>query len=125
VRIQGCEEVGLGALLEEAFDVHLEKRYQSANWSQRTLSFYLLAYTCMDTHYLIPLRNRLRTALLEAGKWSLTAEDLRRLAELTPNDKVTGAHLSGICLYVTDVPFRLYTLFPESSIGILALLNSA
>lgn len=86
-RILGRDEMGLGALLEEEFDVHLEKRYQRANWGQRPLPPYLLAYARMDTHYLIRLRNRLRAALLEAGKWSLAAEDFRRLAELTPNDK--------------------------------------
>ncbi len=86
-RILGRDEMGLGALLEEEFDVHLEKRYQRANWGQRPLPSYLLAYARMDTHYLIRLRNRLRAALLEAGKWLLAAEDFRRLADLMPNGK--------------------------------------
>jgi ribonuclease D len=107
-RILGREEVGLGALLEENFDVHLEKRYQRANWGQRPLPSHLLAYARMDTHYLIRLRNRLRAALLEASKWPLAAEDFRRLAELTPNGKVNGNPTAG-CWRVSGV----YDLSPQ------------
>jgi ribonuclease D len=107
-RILGREEVGLGAMLEENFDVHLEKRYQRANWGQRPLPSYLLAYARMDTHYLIRLRNRLRAALLEADKWSLADEDFRRLAELTPNDKMNGDPTAG-CWRVSGV----YDLSPQ------------
>jgi ribonuclease D len=107
-RILGREEVGLGALLEEEFGVHLEKRYQRANWGQRPLPAYLLAYARMDTHYLIQLRNRLRAALLEAGKWSLAAEDFRRLAELTPNDRSNEDPTAG-CWRVSGV----YDLSPQ------------
>jgi ribonuclease D len=107
-RILGLEEVGLGALLEEEFGVHLEKRYQRANWGQRPLPSYLLAYARMDTHYLIQLRNRLRAALLEAGKWSLAAEDFRRLAELTPNGKANEDPTAG-CWRVSGV----YDLSPQ------------
>jgi ribonuclease D len=94
-RILGREEIGLGALLEGEFDVHLEKRYQRANWGQRPLPAYLLAYARMDTHYLIQLRNRLRAALLEAGKWSLASEDFRRLTELEPNGKANEDPTAG------------------------------
>jgi ribonuclease D len=107
-RILGREEVGLGALLEEEYGVHLEKRYQRANWGQRPLPAYLLAYARMDTHYLIQLRNRLRAALLEAGKWSLAAEDFRRLAELTPNDRSNEDPTAG-CWRVSGV----YDLSPQ------------
>lgn len=86
-RILGREGVGLGTLLEEEFDVHLEKRYQRANWGQRPLPPHLLAYARMDTHYLIKLRNRLRAELLEEKRWPLAAEDFQRLTELTPNGK--------------------------------------
>jgi ribonuclease D len=107
-RILGREEIGLGALLEEEFGVHLEKRYQRANWGQRPLPAYLLAYARMDTRYLIPLRNRMRAALLEAGKWPLAAEDFRRLAGLTPNGKADADPTAG-CWRVSGA----YDLSPQ------------
>ena len=94
-RILGREGVGLGTLLEEEFNVHVEKRYQRANWGQRPLPSYLLAYARMDTHYLIALRNRLRASLLQAGLWPLAAEDFRRLAEVLPNGKTNEDPTAG------------------------------
>jgi ribonuclease D len=81
-RILGRPAVGLGSLLEAEFGVRLEKRFQRADWGQRPLPQYLLAYARLDTHYLIALRERLKTALEEAGRWELAAEDFRRLAEI-------------------------------------------
>jgi ribonuclease D len=107
-RILGREGVGLGTLLEEEFDVHLEKRYQRANWGQRPLPSYLLAYARMDTHYLIELRNRLRAALLQAGLWSLASEDFRRLTELSSNGKTNEDPTAG-CWRVSGA----YDLSPQ------------
>ena len=78
-RVLGRDALGLGAMLEEEFDVHLNKRYQRANWGQRPLPPDLLSYARLDTHYLIPLRNRLRAELKEQGLWSLANEDFSRL----------------------------------------------
>jgi ribonuclease D len=107
-RILGREGVGLGTLLEEEFDVHLEKRYQRANWGQRPLPSYLLAYARMDTHYLIALRNRLRAGLLQAGLWPLAAEDFRRLAELPLNGRANEDPTAG-CWRVSGA----YDLSPQ------------
>jgi ribonuclease D len=78
-RILGREEVGLGALLEAEFNVHLDKRYQRANWGQRPLPAALLAYAREDTHSLIPLRNVLKKELEQQDLWPLAAEDFNRL----------------------------------------------
>jgi ribonuclease D len=79
-RILGREQVGLGSMLEAEFDVHLDKRHQRANWGQRPLPAHLLNYARQDTHYLIPLRQRLEAALRERGQLSLAKEDFERLA---------------------------------------------
>jgi ribonuclease D len=75
----GRPAIGLGSLLSAEFGVQLEKRYQRANWGQRPLPPYLLAYARMDTHYLIWLRERLRAELEATGRWELAQEDFRRL----------------------------------------------
>jgi ribonuclease D len=80
-RILGMEAIGLGSLLEAEFGVHADKKYQRANWGQRPLPRHLLKYAQQDTHYLIPLRNRLRAGLKENKLWPLAEEDFERLCE--------------------------------------------
>jgi ribonuclease D len=81
-RILGREALGLGALLEAEFGLQVDKRYQRADWGQRPLPAYLLAYAQVDTHYLIPLRDRLRQALVELGLWPLAVEDFNRVSHV-------------------------------------------
>ncbi len=81
-RILGREAVGLGALLEEEFGVHLDKRYQRANWGQRPLPPNLLAYARLDTHYLIELRERMAQLLESKQLWPLACEDFQRLRSI-------------------------------------------
>ena len=87
-RILGREGVGLGSLLEEEFGVHLDKRYQRANWGKRPIPTHLLAYAQLDTHYLTSLRHRLRGELKENALWQLANEDFTRM--LSVDERVTG-----------------------------------
>ncbi|MDT8306271.1 MAG: HRDC domain-containing protein [Anaerolineae bacterium] len=66
-RILGIERVGLANMLEETFDVRLNKRFQRANWCKRPLSVAELAYAQADTHFLLELRDRLAAQLEDAG----------------------------------------------------------
>jgi ribonuclease D len=77
-RILGRQEVGLGAMLENEFGVHLDKRQQRANWGERPLSERLIDYARLDTHYLIALRDRLEAELQERGMLQLAQEDFER-----------------------------------------------
>lgn len=79
-RILGKDAVGLGSVLEEEFGIKLDKRYQRANWGQRPLSSEQLEYARLDTQYLIPLRTRLYSKLVERELWPLAREDFDRLA---------------------------------------------
>ncbi len=90
-RILGYPRVGLGALLEAFFGVRLDKRFQRADWGQRPLPQALLDYARLDTHYLIPLRHRLRAELEQTGRWPLAAEDFARLAVLKPRARPRAA----------------------------------
>ncbi len=78
-RILGYDKVGLGALLAKHFGIHLEKRYQKANWGQRPLSAEMLNYARLDTHFLIPLRDLLARQLEAKGLLPLAQEDFARL----------------------------------------------
>jgi len=66
-RILGWEEIGLGSILKAEFDVQLDKRFQRANWGKRPLAAELINYASRDTHYLIPLRDRLWSDLQRQG----------------------------------------------------------
>lgn len=65
-RVLGWEQIGLGSILEQEFGVAVNKRHQRADWGRRPLKPDLIRYARMDTHYLLPLRDRLY-AQLEAG----------------------------------------------------------
>ena len=60
--------------------MQVDKRFQRANWGQRPLPDQLLSYARLDTHYLIPLRERMYTALQEKGLWPLAVEDFNRMS---------------------------------------------
>lgn len=77
-RILGLPAVGLGSLLKSQFGVNPDKRYQRANWGRRPIPADMLTYAQLDTHYLIPLRNHLKSELKAAGRWQLALEDFRR-----------------------------------------------
>lgn len=73
-RILGYERFGLANILEQFFDVRLNKRYQKSNWCQRPLSPEQLAYACLDTHFLFQLRDRLASELAAEGCLEEAAE---------------------------------------------------
>jgi len=79
-RILGREAFGLGAILEAEYGVHLDKRFQRADWGQRPLPSHLLAYARLDTHYLIQLRQRLYEELCAKQLWPLATEDFYRMS---------------------------------------------
>ncbi|HKJ27601.1 MAG TPA: HRDC domain-containing protein [Anaerolineales bacterium] len=81
-RILGRKRVGLGSLLEDEFNVKLQKKYQRANWGKRPLPPEMLKYATLDTHYLIKLRNLLHQELKSSGRWPLAEEDFRRLCQV-------------------------------------------
>jgi ribonuclease D len=75
----GEPAVGLAALLEKYLDVHLDKKYQRADWSRRPLPREMLEYAALDTHHLLPLRDRLRSELVAKGRLTWAEEEFRRL----------------------------------------------
>ena len=115
-RILGREAVGLGSMLEAEFGVQLEKRYQRANWGQRPLPPHLLAYARLDTHFLIPLRNRLRKELQEQKLWRLAQEDFKRMTEVVLNGRASEDR-SANCWRVSGA----YDLEPQQAAVLMEL----
>ncbi|MBN1287386.1 MAG: ribonuclease D, partial [Anaerolineae bacterium] len=73
-RILGWRQVGLGNVLEQEFNVEVDKRFQRANWGQRPLPKDRLQYAQMDTHYLPALRDRMAAKLKNSGHWEEALE---------------------------------------------------
>ncbi len=82
-RMLGKPEVGLGPLIENEFGIHLDKKYQKANWGVRPLSREMLRYAVSDTRFLSALKDRLSDELLTRKMADLAEEDFTRLC-LTP-----------------------------------------
>lgn len=124
-RILGWKEFGLGPILRDKFGIRLNKRFQRANWGKRPLPPDMLDYARLDTHFLIPLRDRLQSELKGQNRWALAMEDFERLRHVNgraPEDlaeacwKVSGSYdldpqraavLQELCLYRDGVAQEL------------------
>ena len=71
--------VGLAALLEKYLGVHLNKRYQRADWSVRPLTPEMLDYAAADTRHLPVLRDTLRERLRQLGRLEWAEEEFEML----------------------------------------------
>ena len=81
-RSLGIKEYGLNALLVSEFGVKLDKTMQRANWGKRPLSDRQIEYARYDTHYLLPLRDRLAERAYAAGYREELREEFERLEGL-------------------------------------------
>jgi ribonuclease D len=68
-RILGWPRPGLASILNEQFGVTLDKKMQRTDWGKRPLTSRQLAYARMDTHFLLPLRDKIEAELRAAGRW--------------------------------------------------------
>ena len=79
-RILGYRAVGLNHLLNEKYNISLDKRFQKADWARRPLPPDQLNYARMDTHYLLDLRDEFHSELLETKLWDLAKEEFHRIS---------------------------------------------
>ena len=75
----GIKAFGLAALLDQFFDVKLDKKHQRADWSLRPLTRGMLDYAAQDTRYLLDLRDQLKAKLEKLGRWEWAKEEFERL----------------------------------------------
>ncbi len=78
-QLLGIKSFGLAALLEQYFDVKLDKKYQRADWSMRPLSPEMLEYAAQDTRYLLQLKDHLKGELDRRGRLHWAQEEFARL----------------------------------------------
>lgn len=81
-RILGYKKVGLGNLLDQKFNVKVDKKFQKADWGKRPLTDEMLNYARFDTHYLIAMRKLFSAELEKKGLAELAQEDFRMVAAL-------------------------------------------
>ena len=74
VRVLGHKQMGLANLLQNYFGVEQNKKHQRANWCARPLTREQLAYAQIDSHYLLPLRDKLEIELRQKGYWDEAQE---------------------------------------------------
>ncbi len=86
-RILGYKSVGLASMVDIKFNVKINKKYQRANWGRRPLPNDMIRYARLDTHFLIPLRNKLKKELTDNKRWGIAKEDFSRLCETEPQTK--------------------------------------
>jgi ribonuclease D len=81
-RILGKKEIGLSQLLESELGIHVDKKFQKADWGMRPLPKDMLEYAIHDTCYLIQLRDCLQAQLIEKGFMELATEDFNRMTKI-------------------------------------------
>jgi ribonuclease D len=78
-QLLGIKSFGLAALLEQFFDVRLDKKHQRADWSMRPLTPDMLEYAAQDTRYLLQLKDQMTAELERRGRLHWAQEEFARL----------------------------------------------
>ena len=87
-KILGWPRYGLGTILDDHFNIKLDKRFQRYNWGQRPLSQKALDYARLDTHYLLPLRRFQLEHLQQQNRMREAQEAFERQTQITCSPKV-------------------------------------
>jgi ribonuclease D len=80
-RLLGIRSFSLAALVEKFFGVTLAKGSQKANWARRPLPQHMAEYAKNDTHYLLPLAEKLEEGLRERGRLDWFRQSCERALE--------------------------------------------
>ena len=87
-RLLGIRAFSLAALVERYFSVTLTKGSQKANWAQRPLPKHMEEYAKNDTHYLLPLAEKMEAELKEKGRYEWFQQSCQRGVAQTAIDRV-------------------------------------
>ena len=80
-RLLGIRSFSLAALVEKFFGVTLPKGSQKANWARRPLPKPMAEYAMNDTHYLLPLAEKLEAGLRDRGRLDWFRQSCQRALE--------------------------------------------
>jgi ribonuclease D len=78
-QLLGIKSFGLAALLDQFFNVKLDKKHQRADWSMRPLTPDMLQYAAQDTRYLLQLKDQMKGELQRRGRMHWAEEEFARL----------------------------------------------
>ncbi|MCO6450821.1 MAG: HRDC domain-containing protein, partial [Caldilineales bacterium] len=97
-RVLGWPRVGLASILEDRFDVQLDKRMQRTDWGRRPLNSAQLEYARLDTHFLLALRDEQEEALRERKRWREAQDVFAGFSDIRweEKDPPTMWRLSGV-----------------------------
>ena len=87
-RLLGLRAFSLAALVERYFGVTLTKGSQKANWAQRPLPRHMAEYAMNDTHYLLPLAEKMEAELKEKGRYEWFQQSCERGLAQTAIERV-------------------------------------
>lgn len=87
-RLLGIRAFSLAALVERYFAVTLTKGSQKANWAQRPLPKHMEEYAKNDTHYLLPLAEKMEAELKEKGRYDWFQQSCQRGVAQTAIERV-------------------------------------
>ena len=85
-RTLGWQQSGLSNLLEKVFNLHIDKRFQRANWGKRPLPAEMLDYARYDTHYLLKLRDHLTDELEREDRVAEAHELCQQMTQIEPRE---------------------------------------
>jgi ribonuclease D len=88
-RFLGLNETSLDAVLAKRFSIHLDKKNQKKDWSQRPLSEEMMAYAANDVLFLVQLGKTLEKELEEKGRLSWVHEENQLLSKARPSSANT------------------------------------
>lgn len=81
-RFLGVNETGLSSVLENRFDIHLDKSFQKKDWSKRPLSDEMIEYGACDVIHLLPLARILDNELEEKRRVAWVKEECDLLSQV-------------------------------------------
>jgi len=83
-RFLGMHHTSLEAVLDDRFDVVLDKRFQKKDWSQRPLPEHMVTYAASDACFLVPLAGELEKDLRRKKRLSWVKEECEWLSRVRP-----------------------------------------
>lgn len=82
----GTANPGLASVLEERFQIRLDKSLQRSEWSRRPLTAKQIRYAQLDTHFLVQLMHAQKDELASLKRMMIVEGECRRLERLLPPD---------------------------------------
>jgi ribonuclease D len=90
-RLIGVRQFSYAALVEKYFGIGLAKGSQKANWALRPLSPKMEEYARNDTHYLLPLAQKLEHELIERDRFAWFQQSCERAILSAATDRERDA----------------------------------